>query len=228
MEDARLVVVDAVRDEDLIEIGAAADGLALVTGGSGVALGLPANFRRRGLLASRDEAWTGQPGKCVALSGSCSAATLGQVARHRETDPAFAVAAADVIEGRCSPDAIADRLMQAERVPLAYSSADLDAVRDVQGRYGWDGSAAALEDFFADVARALVARGVQRIVTAGGETSGAVVEALGLRTLEIGPEINPGVPALRAGPHLVMALKSGDFGAPDFFVRAARVIGGGS
>lgn len=226
-DGARLIVVDALRDEDLMQIGAAAEGLALVTGGSGVALGLPGSFQRRGLLAGRHDAWVGLPGKCVILSGSCSGATLGQVALHRRTNPAFEIAAATVIERRLSPDDLANRMMQAEGLPLAFSSADPDTVREAQARYGRDRASAALEAFFADAARALVARGVQRVITAGGETSGAVVEALGLRTLEIGPEIDPGVPALRAGPDLVMALKSGNFGAPDFFARAARILGGG-
>ncbi|HMB75722.1 MAG TPA: nucleotide-binding domain containing protein, partial [Kiloniellaceae bacterium] len=87
-------------------------------------------------------------------------------------------------------------------------------------------AAEALEGFFAEVARQAVAAGITRVVTAGGETSGAVVEGLSLERLEIGPEIDPGVPALRAGPDLAVALKSGNFGAPDFFAKAARVLGG--
>jgi uncharacterized protein YgbK (DUF1537 family) len=96
-------------------------------------------------------------------------------------------------------------------------------VRAVQARYGRDASAARLEGFFADLARLLVAGGVMRLISAGGETSGAVVEGLSLSQLEIGPEIDPGVPAMRAGD-LVIALKSGNFGAEDFFEKAAAVL----
>lgn len=221
----RLIVVDALRDEDLMQIGAAADGLALVTGGSGVALGLPANFARRGQISGAGTTWRGQSGKCVALSGSCSNATRAQVARHRETDPAFEIVAADVIEGRLSPDKVADWLIRSEGVPLVFSSADPKVVAEVQTQFGRDLSAEAIEGFFAEVARLVVASGVTKILTAGGETSGAVVEGLALDTLEIGPEIDPGVPALRAGEALVIALKSGNFGAPDYFAKAARILG---
>ena len=99
-------------------------------------------------------------------------------------------------------------------------------VRSVQDTYGRERSAAALETFFADLARAVRAKGATRIITAGGETSGAIVEGLGLETLDIGPEIDPGVPALRAAPDLVVALKSGNFGATDFFEKADKVLAG--
>ncbi|MEO1777434.1 MAG: 3-oxo-tetronate kinase [Pseudomonadota bacterium] len=218
----RHIVVDAIRDADLIEIGRAARDLPLITGGSGVALGLPANF---GCTAAAVP-WRGQAGKAVALSGSCSDATRAQVARHAAHHPAREIVAADVIEGRMTAVDIADWLLTTDGVPLAYSSADPAAVAQIQARFGRERAADALEGFFADVARLLVAGGVTRIITAGGETSGAVVEALRLGTLEIGPEIDPGVPALRAGPDLVVALKSGNFGAEDFFEKAAAQLGG--
>lgn len=222
----RHIVVDAIRDEDLMQIGAAAEDLSLITGGSGVAQGLPANFHRRGLMAHSGTSWAGLPGKCVVLSGSCSAATRGQVALHRDTNPAFEILAADVIEGQLDPASVADWLMAAKGVPLAFSSADPDTVRNAQQDHGRDRTAAALEGFFAEVARRLVARGVERLIIAGGETSGAVVEGLGVAALDIGPEIAPGVPAVQAGARLVMALKSGNFGTPDFFARAAAVLEG--
>ncbi len=218
----RHIVVDAIRDADLIEIGRAARDLPLITGGSGVALGLPANF---GCTASQVP-WSGQTGKAVAVSGSCSVATRGQVAHHAERHPAREIFAADVITGALTPEDIADWLLSTDGLPLAYSSADPDAVAQVQARFGRETSSEALEAFFADVARLVVAGGATRIITAGGETSGAVIEALNLGTLEIGPEIDPGVPALRARPDLVVALKSGNFGAEDFFEKAARQLAG--
>ena len=109
---------------------------------------------------------------------------------------------------------------------LVYSSADPDVVRDVQKRFGRETAASAVEGFFAELARLAVAAGFTRIITAGGETSGAVVEGLGLDTLEIGPELDPGVPALRAGSDLVVALKSGNFGASDFFAKADALLSG--
>ena len=89
-------------------------------------------------------------------------------------------------------------------------------------------SAAAIENLFAEVSRQLVAGGISRLIVAGGETSGAVVEGLSLNTMAMGPEIDPGVPAMRAGENLVIALKSGNFGAPDFFVKAAGILAQGA
>lgn len=218
----RYIVVDAIRDEDLIEIGKAAKGLPLITGGSGVALGLPANFG----CSVTPVQWTGQPGKCVALSGSCSMATRSQVAYHAARHPSREILAADVIEGRLTPEDISSWLLSSQGLPLAYSSADPEAVARVQAQYGRERSASAVEAFFAEVARLSALSGATRILSAGGETSGAIVAALGLDTLEIGPEIDPGVPALRANPGLVIALKSGNFGAEDFFEKADRILEG--
>ncbi|WP_223420846.1 3-oxo-tetronate kinase [Tateyamaria pelophila] len=218
----RHIVVDAIRDADLREIGAAARDLPLITGGSGVALGLPANF---GCVAGTVP-WRGQAGRAVALSGSCSTATRAQVAHHAAAHPTREIIAADVIEGRLTAADMAAWLLAQSGVPLAYSSADPDVVRAVQKTYGREQSASALEGFFSDVARLCRDGGATRIITAGGETSGAVIEGLGLDQLEIGPEIDPGVPALRTGPDLVVALKSGNFGAEDFFEKANKVLAG--
>jgi len=217
----RHIIVDAIRDEDLLEIGHAAADLKLVTGGSGVALGLPRNF---GCLPGTPS-WTGQAGRLLAISGSCSASTRAQVKYHAARHPAHEVTAEDILEQRTTPDAFLDWALAAGGQPLVYSSADPEVVKDVQTRFGREEAANAIEGFFAELARKAVAAGVKRIITAGGETSGAVVEALDLEELAVGPEIDPGVPALRAGPQLVVALKSGNFGVEDFFEKAARVLG---
>ena len=223
-----LIVVDAMRDEDLLAIGAAADGLPLVTGGSGIALGLPENFRRRGLLAGGGGGWTGTAGRAAILSGSCSIATRGQIEVHRASHPALEIDVNAVIAGETTAADVAGWLLaQNDDLPLAYSSADPARVRAAPARHGREASAAAIEALFAETARRLVAGGVRRLVTAGGETSGAVVEGLSLDALEIGPEIDPGVPAVRAGG-LALALKSGNFGRPGFFAEAARVLGAGA
>ena len=223
-EDAaghRLIVADAVRDEDLIALGEAAAGLALVTGGSGITMGLPANFADR--LSGAAGAWEGQDGRAAVLSGSCSAATRAQVAAH--PGPAREVTADALMAGEVAAQGLAEWMLAQGGVPLAYSSADPAAVRAAQERYGREDTAAAFEGLFADVSRALVEGGVTRLVVAGGETSGAVVEGLSLRELTIGPEIAPGVPAMSAGGRLALALKSGNFGGPDFFADAVRTLG---
>lgn len=217
----RMLIVDALRDSDLMEIGAAAKGLPLITGGSGVALGLAANFG----IAPAQVPWTAQNGKAAILSGSCSVATRGQIAYHIARHPSLKIEPADVISGAQTPQETAQWLFEAKGLPLAYSSADPTDVAAVQEKFGSEKAANALETFFGQTAVCLAKLGVSRILTAGGETSGAVVEALDFKTLEIGPEIDPGVPALRASEHLVIALKSGNFGTEDYFEKAASVLG---
>jgi uncharacterized protein YgbK (DUF1537 family) len=224
----RLIVVDAVRDADLVEIGAAAADLPLLTGGSGIGLGLPANFRARGEAGKGDVEWTGVAGPCVVLSGSCSTATRAQVEHYRATHPALVVAADDVMNGTMTAARAAEwALDRKEDLPLVYSSAEPTVVKAAQDRHGRAEIAGRIERLFGETARLVAEAGVTRIVSAGGETSGAVVEALEVGAMEIGPEIDPGVPALRViGRDLALALKSGNFGAPDFFERAPNVLAG--
>lgn len=224
--EARLIVCDAIRDADLMALGAAAAGLRLVTGGSGIAMGLPENFRKAGRLSRAEAGWRGQAGRAAVLSGSCSNATRAQVARH--DGPRFEVTAEALMAGEITAREAADWALAQEGLPLVYSSADPEVVRAAQERFGRETVAGRVEAFFAETARALVAGGVARLITAGGETSGAVVEALARDTLEIGPEIAPGVPCLRAGPDLVLALKSGNFGGPGFFAEAGAMLGQGA
>lgn len=222
-------VIDALSDADLLTIGAAAADHRLITGGSGIALGLPENFRREGLLGAPVTAPLPAPeGRAVILSGSCSTATRAQVARaqvrwpHRRLDAdSLAADAAGVQE------AAAWALAQPEDTPvLLYTTADPDSVAATQARLGRDRAAALLEDTFGRIALALVDAGARRLVVAGGETSGAVVSALGVRALRIGAEIAPGVPWTETldAPHLALALKSGNFGDEDFFATALDML----
>ena len=227
----RHAVVDAVRDEDLFALGAACRKKRLLVGGAGLALGLPENFRQASLLPERSGADAlGEVGGAAAvLAGSCSEATRAQVAdmasRHPTVmiDPLTAddpVALAEAALGKAS--AALDR---GETV-LFYSSADPAAVTLIQQRLGLEHAATLVEQTFAHLARALVAHKVRRLVVAGGETSGAVVGALGVKALAIGPQIDPGVPWTRVlGPKpLLLALKSGNFGRTDFFTRALEMV----
>jgi uncharacterized protein YgbK (DUF1537 family) len=209
-------------------IGEAAADLPLITGGSGVALGLPENFRKRGLIGESSASWQGESGHCAILSGSCSIATRGQLVEHGKNNPMLEIKAADVISGATTAESVSQWLLSQTGIPLAYSSADPEAVKAVQAEYGIEVSAEAIENLFAEVSRQLVAGGVNRLIVAGGETSGAVVEGLSLNTAAMGPEIDPGVPAMRANDNLVIALKSGNFGAPDFFEKAAGVLAQGA
>ncbi len=224
----RLIVVDATLDRDLITIGTAAADLKLITGGSGIAMGLPENFRASGMIAGETAGWAGETGPVVVLSGSCSNATRAQVAHYVRDHPHLEVTADAVMHGRLTGQSVASFLLEhRDEAPIAFSSADPAIVAKAQQAFGTEAVAEALEGLFAEVAREVTAAGVSRLITAGGETSGAVVSGLGLDALEIGPEIDPGVPALRAvGRPLVVALKSGNFGAEDFFEKAAKILKG--
>ena len=224
------IVVDAIQDRDLIAIGEAARMDVLVSGGSGIAIGLPANFKRAGLTGTTTRRWSGAAGPAAALCGSCSAMSRRQIDEHqRQGNPARMVDVDAAVEGTADPVDFAEWIgaRQSQGVPLVYSSAEPREVAAAQQRLGKERVAAAVERFFGELACQLAQRGVRRLVTAGGETSGAVVSALGISSFEIGPEIDPGVPALRAGdPDIALALKSGNFGSVEFFRKAADVLVG--
>jgi uncharacterized protein YgbK (DUF1537 family) len=222
----RFIIVDAITDRDLVEMGAAAADMPLITGGSGVALGLPANFIAKGLMQAADAArvLVAPKGRAAILAGSCSEATRGQVEAAKLADlSTFAIDPLALAAGTLTCD---DIMRWARGQPMAkpiliYSSAEPAVVAAVQARLGREAAGHLVERQMASVARELVAAGFTRLIVAGGETSGAVVNGLGVTALEIGPEIDPGVPWTRAvGHELVLALKSGNFGAPDFFVKA--------
>ncbi|HLH48327.1 MAG TPA: 3-oxo-tetronate kinase [Roseiarcus sp.] len=228
--DVTLAIVDAVDDHDLALIGEACREAPLLVGGSGIAKGLPTNFRRAGMLGAPARAFAGARGRGAILSGSCSPATREQVAVYAARAPALKIDIGALMEGRFDLDEIAAFARSTlDASPLIYSSAEPAEVARVQALYGDKNVAEKLEAAFGEIARLLVDLGCARLVVAGGETSGAVVSALGLRRLQVGPEIATGVPALTAErePPLVLALKSGNFGAADFFSRALEKLGGG-
>jgi uncharacterized protein YgbK (DUF1537 family) len=227
LEGVRLVVADAIADTDLRALGQACAGAALITGGSGIALGLPENFRRAGLLAEHRPSLEPVGGRAVVISGSCSAATRRQTERYAAHAPAYRVDADAVLSGGLDAARLADWVLaqSAGDAPLVYSSADPDAVRAAQQRHGVARVSEAIERCLGELAGRLQARGVRRQVIAGGETSGAVVQALGVRLLAIGPEIDPGIPALAGiDVPIALALKSGNFGADDFFDKALAAV----
>lgn len=221
-----MVIVDAIRDHDLIEIGHAAANRKLVTGGSGIALGLPDNFRDAGQLQDKHVIWNGAAGGGAILCGSCSEATRRQIANHLTDHPGLEINADRLVEREIDASQAAAWLLDRSTAePLVYTSADPKIVSATQDKYGRDKVASIVEGFFVDVAKALFEAGIRKIVTAGGETSGAVVEGLDVEQLEIGPEIAPGVPAVRdPSSGLCLALKSGNFGQDDFFVRALAAL----
>ena len=226
----RFAIADAITDAHLMALGEACAAHALITGGSGIAMGLPENFRRAGLLPVRDDAGAlpAVDGLCAVLAGSCSRATLGQIGLARDHVPTLE------LDALATPDAAAlaqqardwmvGRLDAARPVVIA-ASATPERVAALQAKLGREAAGALIEAAMAEIAADLVQAGVRRLVIAGGETSGAVVQRLGVSALRIGAEIDPGVPWTHAAPAtapegLWLALKSGNFGARDFLLKA--------
>ncbi|MGO4333375.1 3-oxo-tetronate kinase [Labrys sp. KB_33_2] len=223
----RLIVADATSNEDLLALGASLADHAFITGASGIAMGLPANY---GIAPGRTTpAFAGADGPAVILSGSCSEATRRQVGLYAQNHPHMAIEADAVMNGSLGLDTLVD-FLEAHRdaAPMLYSSADPEVVASAQARHGREALAQRIEGLFAELARAALKHGFTRIVAAGGETSGAVAGTLGNAVLAIGPEIDPGVPALqlRGTKPVAIALKSGNFGAPDFFAKAVALLAG--
>ena len=233
-QGVRMAIVDALENQDLYAIGAACADLSLVTGGSGIALGLPANFVKAGLLqpGAKASALPSVRGWSVVLAGSASKATNAQVAAWMEKRPAFRLDPLALARGEpvlAQALAFADKHLEQQPL-LIYATTTPEQVRQVQAELGVEHAGLLIEQALADIAVALQASGVRRFVIAGGETSGAVVKALGVRALRIGAQIDPGVPATISisaddSPALALALKSGNFGSVDFFEKALRQLG---
>lgn len=230
-EGVGIAVVDAVSDADLAAIGEACEDLPLVTAASGIGLGLALNARAKRRLAHAASASALPPvrGLAAVVSGSCSVATNQQLAEWRRSRPAFRLDALALAAGR---PVVAEALAWAgERIAkepvLIYATSPPEEVKAVQSRLGIETAGKLIEDALAQVARGLVELGVRKLVVAGGETAGAVVQALGVHALRIGPQIDPGVPWTLADgrPPIALALKSGNFGAVDFFAKALEQIG---
>lgn len=235
-EGVSLAVVDAIDNEDLFTLGAATADMALVTAGSGLAMGLPAQwgFAPHGDAQRLPEATGAQ----AVLAGSCSAATQRQTRAFMEAGGA--ALALDPLRLAQTEEPAAEilawaqpRLAKGERV-MVYSTADADAVKAVQARLGVQAAGELVEQTLAAVARGLVQGGVRQLIVAGGETSGACVQALNIDRMQIGAQIDPGVPwcyansPVASGGGLHLTLKSGNFGSDDFFIKAFDLLNTGA
>jgi uncharacterized protein YgbK (DUF1537 family) len=232
-EGVRMAIADALSDTDLHTLGEACADLKLITGGSGIAIGLPANFRRAGLLTGTADAaqLPHVEGLSVVLAGSASKATNAQVAAWRESRPAFRIDPLAAARGEPVVEqalAFAREHFANQQPVLIYATATPDEVKAVQRELGVEQAGHLVEETLAAIARGLRDLGVRKFVVAGGETSGAVVQALDVHTLRIGAQIDPGVPATATtgDEPLALALKSGNFGATDFLAKALRHLDG--
>ena len=226
VEGVRIAVADAICNDDLRTLAAATADLPLLVAGSGLALGLPAAYAARGWIQpdARAAALSAVGGHAAVLSGSCSSATHGQVhdwlAGGR---PGFRIDVLQLAAGApLAAQALAWAALLLPTQPvLVYATAGADEVKSTQQQLGVERAGALVEACLAEIAIGLLALGVRRLVVAGGETSGAVVQALGVQRLRVGLPIDPGVPWTQAeGRPLLLALKSGNFGSVDFFAKA--------
>lgn len=222
----KIMVVDALDDNHLRQIGQAVSGMKLVTGGSGIALGLPENFRQAGKTGKEKIHWSfsAAAGRAVILAGSCSAATRRQIDHALQAKvPAIRIDPRLVAKGAVTATSVADWVCASSHpTPIVYASADPSEIVDIQKELGRENAGTLVENLLAEVATRLKEDNFTRFLIAGGETSGAVVHALGVSALKIGPEIDPGVPwtcSLDEKP-IALALKSGNFGTDDFFLKA--------
>jgi uncharacterized protein YgbK (DUF1537 family) len=227
-------VADAVFERDLEVLGEVAAESRLSTGASGLGLGLARALvkasRVQGQAADTAEAARPVGGNAAVLAGSCSAATLEQIAVAERSMPVLRLSQERLVEGRGEVErALAWALERIASGPVLIAASDDPAgVAQIQEKYGREASGHAIEQGMAAIAAGLVAAGARRLVIAGGETSGAAVDKLRVPAFLVGPEIAPGVPLLRsvgqAGPDLLITLKSGNFGEPDFFGKAIRLM----
>ena len=236
-EGVGVAVVDAVDNQDLMRIGLALAGMPLVTAGSGIAIGLAQNWQVGGgsTGAAAADALPPAAGLCAVVSGSCSLATNAQVAHFiNGGGPAFAI---DPLALAAGQDVVGAALgwaqaKLAQGPVLVYATAEPAAVQAVQARLGVAQAGEIVERALSAIAKGLVRAGVRQLLVAGGETSGAVVQALGVQRMTIGPQIDPGVPwtAVQSpecsGQTLHVALKSGNFGSADFFSKAFAMLQG--
>lgn len=217
----RYAVLDTLTEAHLETIGRAVADLALVTGGSGIGFGLGLAHSGQGSDPAKVQ-WKPLTTRTVVLSGSASEMTNQQVAAYRKVAPAYRLDVGRILN---EPDPYRHELVEAVLnaeasgpAPMVYATDDAAGVLRLQDRYGAATVSRAIEEFFGALAVDLRQRGVGRFVVAGGETSGAVTLALQIQGFEIGPLITPGVPWMRSlTDEIELALKSGNFGGPDFF-----------
>jgi uncharacterized protein YgbK (DUF1537 family) len=224
-QGAGAAIIDSVFDPELEVIGRVALGHRLSVGASGMGLGLARGLVASGRVAaaSPDAAQAPVGGAVACLAGSCSQATLAQIAQAERSMPVLRLDPETIVAGGSEVARALDwaRERLGHGPLLIASSSTPDQVAALQAKHGRDAAGHAIEQAMAAISDGLVAAGVRRLVVAGGETSGAVVDRLGIPAFLVGPEIAPGVPVLRVvgwrNGDAVLALKSGNFGGPDFF-----------
>ena len=229
-EDVAIAITDVLNDEHLYFLGEAVKDFKLITGGSGIALGLPSQLKSRNNCKEKigSHKLPKVLGKELILSGSCSEMTLTQINEFSKKYRTLKLNPIQLAESNSSLNNAVDWVIRAkgEEPILVYASAPPDAVNEAQKRLGRDLASSIVENALAKIASAAVQNGFRRIVVAGGETAGAVVSNLGIKGIMIGEQIDPGVPTTVSigNPSIGLVLKSGNFGSADFFEKALKIM----
>ena len=226
----KYAIIDTIKNDDFDIICNAVKNLPLLTGGSGIALGLPKIYKDRGLLSASNFQIPENNSNAIILSGSCSVTTINQINIYKENNPSFYISPDEVINNEDLIEKVLSWIKDNEtQSPLVYSSSDIKAVSEKQKQYGQELLANKIEKFFELLSKRLVKDNFGTFISAGGETSGAVIKGLGIQELKIGKEISHGIPALwspesSGNKPVFVTLKSGNFGQDDFFTRALKAL----
>ena len=226
----KYAIIDTIKNDDFDIICNAVKNLPLLTGGSGIALGLPKIYKDRGLLSASNFQIPENNSNAIILSGSCSVTTINQINIYKENNPSFYISPDEVINNEDLIEKVLSWIKDNEtQSPLVYSSSDIKSVSEKQKQYGQELLANKIEKFFELLSKRLVKDNFGTFISAGGETSGAVIKGLGIQELKIGKEISHGVPALwspesNGNKPVFVTLKSGNFGQDDFFTKALKAL----
>ena len=226
----KYAIIDTNKNDDFDIICNAVKNLPFLTGGSGIALGLPKIYKDKGLLSVSNFQIPKNNSNAIILSGSCSVTTINQINIYKENNPSFYISPDEVINDKDLIEKVLSWIKDNEtQSPLVYSSSDIKAVSEKQKQYGQELLANKIEKFFELLSKRLVKDNFGTFISAGGETSGAVIKGLGIQELKIGKEISHGVPELwspesNGNKPVSVTLKSGNFGQDDFFARALKAL----
>ena len=229
-EGYKYAIVDTNNNDDFDIICNGIKDLPFLTGGSGIALGLPKIYKDKGVLSAINFDIPKNNSNAVILSGSCSIATINQVNIYKKNNPSYYISPDDVMKNKDLVEDVFLWIKENEKLsPVIYSSSDPSLVSDKQKEFGLDVLANKIEEFFEMLSRKLVRDNFGKFISAGGETSGAIIKGLGVQELKIGKEISHGVPALwspesNGQKPIGITLKSGNFGQDDFFARALKAL----
>ncbi len=226
-EGVSYLIADAITDDHLINLADGNQLRPLLIGGSGIALGLPGVFKRFGLGLSSHATKPifRSQGRAVILAGSCSVATRRQIARALAAElPGRKLEAIRLDQDKSAIEEVCGWAIAQDpgKPVLIYASDVPEKVEHAQKSLGEIRASEVVENALGNIAKTLISNGFDRLIVAGGETSGAVLKAISIKALRVGPEISPGVPWMYSahGPSLAIALKSGNFGGEEFFISA--------